>query len=367
MPGGSIILFAGLVLVEMVSRSPGGSLSVTERKLIFSLGILFIFIGALSIAASYFKIIILIIGIALLGFIYVKSSEDKSSEDKRKLYSVVVVVLISAGVVSLIANNYNNGLPPTAGTPTEVKITSPLDGALVGATEPVKGTVRGIPERNEIWIFVHPHTVNKYYPQRSSAVIQNGEWSLPSPVGIGSDNDDGKKFDIIAVLADKEAQEEINTYFKTCEESGQWPGMDEIPVSAKEYNRITVTRKSIDPEIQITYPLNTAKIQENIQGTARNIPEGQTAWLLIYPHTAYKYYPINKLDIRDEKWSCPAQFGETKDVGTQFDIVVMLADQEAHEELANYLETCIETKTWPGIMTLPAGVKEYARVTVTRE
>ncbi|MDP4117241.1 MAG: hypothetical protein Q8903_13980 [Bacteroidota bacterium] len=233
--------------------------------------------------------------------------------------------------------------------------------------ENMNGTAKNIPEGDEIWIFVHPDGLNKYYPQRSSAVIQSGKWSLS--VVIGSENDDDKKFDIIAVLADTKAQEEINSYFAECEKTGVWPGMDKIPDSAKEYNRITVTRLPIPPEINITYPLNASKvkIRENIQGTARNIPEGQTAWLIIYPHTAYKYYPQNKLDIRDEKWSYPAQFGGEEHVGDKFDIIVLLADQKAHAELANYLETCIKTNTWPGTMTLPVGVKEYARVTVTRE
>jgi hypothetical protein len=38
--------------------------------------------------------------------------------------------------------------------------------------ENMNGTAKNIPEGDEIWIFVHPDGVNKYYPQSSSAVIQ---------------------------------------------------------------------------------------------------------------------------------------------------------------------------------------------------
>lgn len=120
------------------------------------------------------------------------------------------------------------------------------------------------------------------------------------------------------------------------------------------------------PQIKITYPLKTAHIIETITGTAKNTPEGQTVWILIYPHTAHKYYPINKLNIQNGKWSLPAQFGENKDVGTKFDILAVLANKQAHGALNTYLQTCIKTNQWPGIVRLPSGVKTYAKVTVKR-
>ena len=53
----------------------------------------------------------------------------------------------------------------------------------------------------------------------------------------------GTKFDIIAVLADQKAQDEVTTYYETCEKNKDWStGMYRIPTSAKEYDNITVTR-----------------------------------------------------------------------------------------------------------------------------
>lgn len=120
------------------------------------------------------------------------------------------------------------------------------------------------------------------------------------------------------------------------------------------------------PEIKITYPLNTAEIQERIEGTAKNVPEGKEVWIVIYPHTAVKYYPIKEVSIQNEKWELPAQFGESKDTDTEFDIIALLANEQAQDEFTTYLEECEKSKSWPGIDELPEGVEIYDTVTVTR-
>jgi PKD repeat protein len=133
--------------------------------------------------------------------------------------------------------------------------------------------------------------------------------------------------------------------------------------TVKKSEHISVQNK---PQIKITYPSKTAHIVETIKGTAKNIPEGQTVWIVIYPHTAHKYYPINKPDIQNGKWSLPAQFGEAKDTGTKFDTIAVLANKQANEVLSTYLDTCIKNQQWPGILKLPNGVKTFGKVTVKR-
>lgn len=130
------------------------------------------------------------------------------------------------------------------------------------------------------------------------------------------------------------------------------------------YNNTTQT--PTNTKITITSPLNTAQIRERIEGIARNIPEGQELWIVIYPHIACSYYPIGKAHIQDEKWSLPAQFGESKDVGTDFDVIAVLADSKAQEEINAYFETCEMTMEWPGMDKIPDSAEEYDRVTVTR-
>ncbi len=237
----------------------------------------------------------------------------------------------------------------------------------VDIKEDMSGIAKNIPEGDEIWIFVHPHTVNKYYPERSSAVIQNGEWSLS--VGIGSENDAGKEFDIIVVLADTNAQEEINTYFAECEKTGEWPGMDNIPDSAKEYDRIAVTRLSVTPEIKIIYPSNGAQVDitESVNGEYKNIPEDKALWIVVFPHKSNNYHPVQEVptDGDTSDFSVTVTLGRQESVGEKFDIIAMLADETAQEKFTNYLKTAADNN-WQGI-DLPDGTEEYSRITVTRK
>ena len=366
MPWGSVILIAGLGLIDIVGK---GKLPPTEKKITFLIGILFIFVGALSIAVNNFTIIILIIGFALIigftvnPFIARKSSEKarKPSEKERELIFTVVVVLIFAGMVPLVYN-YSNVSP----TP-DIRITYPLSAATVNVQENVAGTAKNIPEGDEIWILVHPHNVNKYYPQRSSAVIQNGEWSLA--VGIGSESDAGKEFDIIAVLADSKTQEEINKYFDDCEETGKWPGMDKVPDNAKEYDRITVKRLPVTPEIQITDPVDGAKVSvtESVKGKQKNVPSDKAIWIIVFPYVSNNYHPIKAVPVHNDisDFTVPVTMGTEKNSGDKFDIIAVLADEESQKLFTDYLETAAD-RSWPG-MDLPDGAIEYDRVTVTRK
>lgn len=284
------------------------------------------------------------------------------------LLSVTCVVILS-GCIGEKLNNEDDGIPATPKETSLPEVKISYDSNTVQIKENITGTEKNIPEGYEIWVLVYPHPADKYYPI-SRAYVQNGTWELPQPAQIGVESDAGVEFDIIAVLADKQAQLELTSYIETSIENQDWPGIWRIPEGAVEYDRITVTREPVEtsaaPEIEIVSPLNTAHLVETINGTAKNISEGQTVWIVIYPHTALKYYPINKANIQNEKWSLTAQFGLEKDTGTQFDIIAVLADKQAQLELTNYIEECEEEKDWPGVMSLPEGVKEYSRVTVTR-
>jgi hypothetical protein len=247
--------------------------------------------------------------------------------------------------------------------PTKINITYPLNGAEVNIKETVDGTAENIPEGYKFWILVYPQAANKFYPQNKNVNIINGHWS--SSIGLGTKDNSGEKFNIIAVLANEEAHKELTNYTDIGIKDNYWPGMDSIPQGAWVCDEVTVTRVS-PPEINITSPSNTTTIRNIIKGTAKNIPEGQEVWVIIYPYTAYKYYPIDKLNSQNGKWELPAQFGEGKDVDTQFDIIAVLADQMAQGEFNSYLETCRKVNQWPGMNNIPSSAKELARVTVTR-
>jgi len=166
-----------------------------------------------------------------------KNEPQKLKDEPRKINIWKIVMCIC--LILLVANLVVFGLR-YCGTTTEVGITYPYNNATVEIKEMVEGTSQNIPEGQVIWIIVYPYLVDRYYPYNEPADIQaNGEWA--SLVGIGIKEDAGKKFkfDIIAVLANEEAQDEFNIYFT----QAIWGGIEKLPKGALIYDRVTVTRK----------------------------------------------------------------------------------------------------------------------------
>ncbi len=125
---------------------------------------------------------------------------------------------------------------------TKLEITYPYDAANVEISETVRGTSEKIPEGHAIWIMVYPHVAGRYYPQNDPADVQaNGDWTSLTNIGIKEDVN--RKFDIIAVLADRRAQDAFNAYLTESEYKKTWPGLERLPEGATIYDRITVTRE----------------------------------------------------------------------------------------------------------------------------
>jgi hypothetical protein len=144
---------------------------------------------------------------------------------------VVCITLLAANLVVFV-------LRPRP----EVEITYPDDGANVEIREIVRGTSQKIPKGQAIWIIVYPYLVDRYYPQNNSADVQvNGDWTSLTSIGI--EEDVNRKFDIIAVLADKRAQDAFNAYFTKAKDTNTWPGLERLLEGATIYDRITVMRK----------------------------------------------------------------------------------------------------------------------------
>lgn len=150
-----------------------------------------------------------------------------------KRYLIVLCLL----VVSL-------GMANSAGA-TEVKITDPSDGSTVGQNIYVSGTSKEIPSGQNLSVMVYPLNVNLYYPQSAPIYIEpNGNWT--TPVGVGSDGDrPGSRFKIFVILADENAQKEINGYLSDCAICNGpvcCPGM-QLPDGANVSANITVIRQ----------------------------------------------------------------------------------------------------------------------------
>lgn len=124
---------------------------------------------------------------------------------------------------------------------TLVEFTYPQDGDTVDMSETVEGASEDIPDGYTLWVVVYPYGVYRYHPQNYLInFMANGDWFAEAIVG--SEIDQGLKFNLFAVLADETANREINDYFEQCERDQNWPGLEELPEGAVIYDRVNVMR-----------------------------------------------------------------------------------------------------------------------------
>lgn len=165
--------------------------------------------------------------------------------------AIVGVIFLAGGVFYPL---FQIRVVESSPTPTpSLTITYPSDNAEVGIEETVEGTSRNVPKEQAIWIVIHPHGVDRYYPQDYAAQIKaNGDWSSSAFIGI--EKDAGKKFDIIAVLTDNEAQDAFRHYLEECKTKKSWPGLERLPASAVVHDRNEVTRRVVTAFQQVYVP-----------------------------------------------------------------------------------------------------------------
>lgn len=150
------------------------------------------------------------------------------------MWTCIVIAVVNTGILG-----WRLFSPPPS---TEVAITYPINLARVDQTEVVRGTFQGLPTGKTIWIVLLIPEVGRYYPQNRPADLEAANrWS--SLVYIGVPSDTGKRFDILAVVADTGAQNAFNAYLADARDRSDWAGMEALPEGAVIYDRITVTRR----------------------------------------------------------------------------------------------------------------------------
>jgi hypothetical protein len=73
--------------------------------------------------------------------------------------------------------------------------------------------------------------------------------------------------------------------------------------------------------------------------------------------------------LPDGSWFSTVRFGgcdTSNDVGKVFQLVIVTADDTAHEVFMGWLKKGSETNDWTGLLELPAGATEQLRIFVTR-
>jgi hypothetical protein len=164
----------------------------------------------------------------------------KIDMEKNSKVKIIVAIIGAAGIIiaALITSGSVNEVFRNLSKTAEIRITYPNSDP-VQMKDTIIGTAKNIPDGQQLWIAIYPQG-DKFYPQNPIDVQNDGSWSLP--VQFGEAQNVGAKFDIYAVLADKNAQKTLNNYTDESRNANSWKGMSELPDGTKTITKLTVAR-----------------------------------------------------------------------------------------------------------------------------
>lgn len=167
------------------------------------------------------------------------TKDEEPPDEPLSIWAVGMWVCVAIAVVNTGFLGWQLLRPEPA---TDVTITYPVGLAKVDQTETVRGTVEGLPSEHVIWVVVFAQEVGRFYPQNRPADIEAAnKWSSLVYIGVPADTD--KRFDILAVVVNTEAQNALRAYLSDARDRSDWPGLEALPEGAMIYDRITVTRE----------------------------------------------------------------------------------------------------------------------------
>lgn len=150
-----------------------------------------------------------------------------SRQAKITMYVFMVIAIVSSSL--FVVSLYLFPKP-------EVTITQAFN---AGAYETINGTWKNIPTGKVIWVVSYSYLVNLYYPMDYPAITTaSGGWTSPATFG----GNVGEKFDVIVLLANKDAQEAINAYITQSKIEDYHRGIANLPEGTEVFVQITVTR-----------------------------------------------------------------------------------------------------------------------------
>ena len=121
---------------------------------------------------------------------------------------------------------------------------------------------------------------------------------------------------------------------------------------------------------EVTYPTanSTVSMNDYASGTCSPIPESYTLWTVVYPYPARRYYPQEAVRRQQTgEWKSYVGFGVEESKGVLFDLVMVLADENANKKFKFFNEECEKKKSWPGMEKLPEDIKILSEITVKRK
>ena len=304
---------------------------------------------------------------------------------------------------------HNPATPTASVTPTPSATASPPvprwpivaagaaleDGAHVAHTLTlIGGYPAELPQTDDLWIFIKTPS-GLYYPQSlypcagEATPKQQGRWEMRVGFGQPGASDIGKIFEILVTAATPGISRSIGDTVRDWCQHVSFPGLAELPPGLVVERTVVVIRTAeqfaipsdistaqLPGQVAITSPISgtLAPRAPVITGTFADTGTARI-WVLVHPING-RWYPQSAsacrhihTQIARASWSAPAILGGDANAGEPFDIVVALADAEAHAFLdAKQAEWCA-AGTAPGLLTieLPPGLTQKAHIRVIRE
>ncbi|HEX8906224.1 MAG TPA: hypothetical protein VF771_15350 [Longimicrobiaceae bacterium] len=151
------------------------------------------------------------------------------------LLYVFAGMLVGGAAVAAVSRAKPNGEP-------ELRITYPKEGGSAAAQEMIRGTSHHLPSGDSIWVVLYIPSASRYYPQDHPADVQaGGGWN--SIAQLGGPRDAGHPFEVLAVAADAATRAAFRQYLADGARRQSWDGVERLPATAREYDRVAVTRQ----------------------------------------------------------------------------------------------------------------------------
>jgi hypothetical protein len=248
----------------------------------------------------------------------------------------------------------------------------------------VEGTSTGIAGNStyKIVLFVNPSPgdTDRWSPQfdrpLGSDINEDGTWQAEAQIGTEEGEESGHHFEVVALVMSAAA--EIPVEFQPLPLS--------ISTSSSVVNLVTTESSSpvcpsLRPRlkgaadfagrVEITTPSNCTtdlrtETRITVAGTYEGVSDDVDIWVLAYPPNMIYYIQSPnacegaKMAQGGGKWQVPVYLGEQGGDPEWFDIVVVLADQEASQFFSDWVKRCCQNKRYEGI---PAAQLEQMNIT----
>lgn len=165
------------------------------------------------------------------------------------------------------------------------------------------------------------------------------------------------------------------------------PGFHRIYFNKKGYSESSASVQVVDdtkkdlvllppetPEVAVQatfeFPKDGDRVNEALVATGRvtGYLFDHHVWLVVHPSGSAGWWPQLSEIIPDStsgRFEVPVTVGSSEDKGKQFDLVLVVANEGAHQRFTTYLEEALQTNSFPE-RPLPQGSRAVVKVEVAR-